>query len=159
MSMSSRRRRYSRITEPTSTASPVEAEPSAQSTGCAGCLTILGFIFLLGVVVYFVALLAGEDSTGSNRSEPDTAVLRQGACSVAHDFVRDRLRSPSSARFQNCRDVQIINTGNRWKVEGHVDAQNAFGATLRNRYVAILTYEGTTSGSMNWRLVSLDLVD
>lgn len=54
--------------------------------------------------------------------------------------VEKQLKSPSTAKFCSSHEAEIIRNGNTWSVEGWVDAQNSFGATLRNEFVVKITY-------------------
>jgi hypothetical protein len=46
----------------------------------------------------------------------------------------------------------------RYLVTSYVDAQNAFGATIRNNWRCEIQYTCGESGDQsNWRLISLDL--
>ena len=58
----------------------------------------------------------------------------------AQKYVRSQLRSPSSASFK--WGVEHAHLGDcRHYVKGEVDAQNAFGATIRNTYEVTLVYD------------------
>lgn len=60
-----------------------------------------------------------------------------GAALVAcHNSVKAQLRSPGTAKFN---DDSMTEVGERWVIRGSVDAENAFGATVRTRFVC----EGT----------------
>lgn len=61
------------------------------------------------------------------------------------EFVKRRLRSPSTAEFPPYSGaegvtIETIECG-RYKVHAYVDATNAFGAMMRNRYSALMVYE------------------
>lgn len=120
-----------------------QSQDAQKGIGCA-------VLLLIGLAFGIYVALAGDDDGGESADEE---VSRFGACLAAEDFIRDRLKAPSTADFQNCLDVGVIRTGNRWKLEGHVDAENSFGAKLRNRYVIVLDY---IVGRDVWRLVSLE---
>lgn len=55
--------------------------------------------------------------------------------------VKKKLKSPSTAKFCESYEAEINRNGNTWSVEGWVDAQNSFGATLRNDFVVKITYK------------------
>ncbi|WP_433600400.1 hypothetical protein ACQPXH_00565 [Nocardia sp. CA-135953] len=60
------------------------------------------------------------------------------------DVVRDQLKSPASAKFS---DVQIAgNSKEGWAASGYVDAQNSYGAMLRDVWTctADLSADGKT---------------
>ena len=77
----------------------------------------------------------------------------------AKDAITERLKSPHSAVFPNVSmldtndegnirahngQVRVTRTGDteecNWRVEGYVDAQNPFGAMIRNRYSVVIEY-------------------
>jgi len=57
-------------------------------------------------------------------------------------YVEKSLKAPKTAEFQNTLDFEVEHIKgdkknpqkNLWKVAGYVDAQNSFGAMLRNRF-------------------------
>ena len=63
------------------------------------------------------------------------------------DFVRDRLKAPSTADF-----TSVSHTGSAptWTVTGTVDADNSFGAKLRMTFTCVVRDDGDT-----WRLQSM----
>lgn len=50
--------------------------------------------------------------------------------SVCKDFVKDRLKSPGSAKFH----TDNTGSGTAFTVTGTVDSQNSFGALIRNNF-------------------------
>lgn len=58
----------------------------------------------------------------------------------ARDFVRDTLRSPSTASFPQ-RGKVASHPGCAFTVSGQVDAQNGFGATVREYYSVTIRYD------------------
>lgn len=74
---------------------------------------------------------------------------------ICQDFVKNRLRSPSTADFPSFRNVNVFETGNnKYMVKGYVDAQNSFGATLRTQYECEVQLDGET-----WRLQHIELME
>lgn len=80
---------------------------------------------------------------------------------MAERFVRNRLNSPSTASFSdlsgnfpNPEQAVTILEDNQVLIQGFVDAENAFGGTVREQFVCQLEYQGDS----NWRLVSLDFL-
>lgn len=66
---------------------------------------------------------------------------------ACQDWVRDRLKAPGTAKFvRGSTETGRMTDTTRWVSRGAVDAENSFGATLRNRYecVALVTGGGTT---------------
>lgn len=64
-----------------------------------------------------------------------------GALLVADSFVKDTLKTPSTAKFAHYSDdgVSVRETGTcGFTVVSHVDAENSFGAHIRSRYIVDL---------------------
>ena len=68
---------------------------------------------------------------------------RSMAITMAKQILEQKLKSPASAEYQPPIDmtVQKTNKGN-WEVFGWVDAQNSFGAKLRNNFYLKMKQEG-----------------
>lgn len=67
-----------------------------------------------------------EDSYGHDKFD---------ALTVAEKAVSSQLKSPSTASFCKTSEATITVSGDKWRVSGWVDAQNSFGASIRNNYV------------------------
>jgi hypothetical protein len=62
---------------------------------------------------------------------------------MAHQCAATQLQSPSTAAFSNYGQEQITQLNDStWMVEGHVDAQNGFGAMIRASFISVVTYRG-----------------
>ena len=60
---------------------------------------------------------------------------------VAQDEVRATLKAPDSASFPAITDASIRRTGEcAFTVSAHVDAQNGFGAMLRQPFTVTIEY-------------------
>lgn len=95
-------------------------------------------------------IYAPSTSGESTNRREDT---RGGANVWAEDFVKARLRSPSTAKFASLWNVNFTDMGNRtWRVASYVDSLNAFGAEVRTYFDAVVRYVGND----RWELVSLD---
>ena len=97
---------------------------------------------------------------------------------MCRDFVKDNLRSPSTADFGGFFDdwdiavffstealanldiepsdfgLTDFRINGAWFVEGEVDAENAFGATIRSDYICLLDYEDSTG---TWYLLDISI--
>ena len=108
--------------------------------GCWGCL---GFI-VVGVVAIGITALSGGGS-GSNDAEL-RGITAERAC---EDAVRDALKAPSTAEFA---DSSSSRSGSTWTVTGAVDAENSFGAMLRNTFECSVTFQGDSAYATVTRL-------
>lgn len=69
------------------------------------------------------------------------------AVTAAQNLVKDELKSPSTAKFPYDDAAYVIKrSGDYWIVGGYVDAQNAFGTSVREEWIATFKM-GDTSGS------------
>jgi hypothetical protein len=103
---------------------------------------------LLGGFIWFMQYV--------ERNPIDHCSDELGALSAAREFVKERLKAPSTASFASYdgRNVRVEKlAGCRFQVFGQFDAENGFGAMLRGNYAATVE----TSHSGGWRLVSIDI--
>jgi hypothetical protein len=71
---------------------------------------------------------------------------------TCQQFVRDSLKSPTSARFASTLDSTITNSGDgTYTVASYVDARNSFGVALREQYTCTVHY----AGHGKWSLLRL----
>lgn len=131
--------------EPSSAAKSVATDKSVQ--GCLFFGAVGGSIFLLLMIMAMV---------GSGPKDPCSDEV--GAFVMAQEFVERQLRSPSTADFAMISDEgsssQPIEVEGRcaFLVRTYVDAQNAFGATVRQNFrVVVSPGEGDT-----WNLIAIE---
>lgn len=103
--------------------------------GCA-------WIALALVILMFVGCSAMMNSAGSKDDDGGSAVMARIAC---EDMVKDKLKSPGSAKFSGQSET---GSGNSWTASGSVDSQNGFGALMRSGYSCTITY---TPSDQTWR--------
>ena len=93
---------------------------------------------------------AAEAAATEARVEAEAAANRAKECgkknatlayAMQQDAVRTQLRAPSTAEFPWSSDPQVairFGADCTFHISGYVDAQNAFGAMLRARYVSAI---------------------
>jgi hypothetical protein len=97
---------------------------------------------IVGAVVLAVFLYGGG---GSNRRAPPVPD-RTSAWVDCRSFVEQNLKAPASAVFplSNAPGITIAHLSNgRWSVLGFVDAENSFGAMLRQDWGCQISYQGS----------------
>lgn len=110
-----------------------------------------------GISVLAVALvLAGcgspEEKETARCNDSTTAFV------MSQNFVKQRLKSPSTATFPYINDagVKVFQdeplTECKHVISAFVDAQNGFGGTVRNRYTVTMQ---KVPGKNAWRAVNL----
>ncbi len=133
---------------------PVKASSSV------GCLTIIGVLILIGL---FSSLFDEKDSTTTTTQTnvQKKSWREQNNSTMAYimieDFVKQRLKAPKSADFPGVFDGRADHVrylGNqKYRIVSYVDAQNSFGATIRNNFIG----EIEQTSEDRWRLISLEL--
>lgn len=80
-----------------------------------------------------------DNPGGSIRASRNANGDIHGAWAYMQLFVEEQLKSPNSAEFPfgGYRDVTPLGDG-RYKVSSYVDAENAFGATMRTHFEGVI---------------------
>ena len=107
-------------------------------------LAVLLFLFLIG----FISSLS---KTGSNFSS--TLSDRAFTAWAVHElFVKNALKAPGTAEFapQSASKVETVGK-DTYKITSYVDAQNSFGAKIRNYYTIVLK----DNGPDKWQVISI----
>lgn len=74
---------------------------------------------------------------------------------VGQDFVRDRLKAPSSADFPRINEAVVELQANcQFSIISYVEALNSFGAKLRTPYMLTLRYLPVED---KWQLINLEM--
>jgi hypothetical protein len=90
-------------------------------------------LLLVWVAISFIS--SSEDSDAPT----DNSIL---AYNLAEDCVKQRLKSPSTAEFAGLFEKKdhVTKIGSdKYKIRSYVDAQNSFGATIRNQWSCTIT--------------------
>jgi hypothetical protein len=114
----------------------------------------LSLAFLAIVAGAIIALLYACSSMGGDRSPCERTAE---AFTMGNTFIERQLRSPSTADFPSILDAQItpLPRGDNcaFRIVTYVDAQNAFGGTVREHFA--LEVEPDAPGSDTWTLNSI----
>ena len=74
---------------------------------------------------------------------------------MSQSFIERRLKAPSTAEFPWITEISARAVGNcEYQIDAYVDAQNSFGAMLRNYYTAKLRYYPE---SEKWQLLDAQI--
>jgi len=91
--------------------------------------------------------LAKKSISGSNKSDDSET----DAKICAKKAVEDRLKAPSTADFCSYTEMDATYLGDdRWKITGYVNAENSFGAMVRQNWTVTLTL--TASGFTDYNV-------
>jgi hypothetical protein len=119
---------------------PQEVKPTEKKDKPLQTVLAIGAALLVGIVALGF-LLSGGGRRGP--AAPDAI----GAWVDCKSFVERGLKSPASAVFplSNAPGVTITQADGRWFVVGFVDAENSFGAKLRQEFQCQMTYQGNVA--------------
>lgn len=109
-------------------------------------------IYLCCIVVIIIILakaLGGDNSTINNSDD------YYYACTVAQKEVKENLKSPSSAKFNSCSEMNITESEGIWTVNGEVEASNSFGAIIKNNF----TVKIRRVGENTYNLISINIYE
>lgn len=89
----------------------------------------------------FNLLSFGTNSRSSSSSVDSTCLNKILSYSYARDFIKGKLKSPSTADFPSFSKISYSYLGDcRHNLVGYVDAQNSFGAVIRNNFNVTVKY-------------------
>lgn len=116
---------------------------------------------LIGFAIFgFLALGSTDDDSASK--DPNAWKTEDNwsmAYIMMEDFVKQRLKSPGSAKFPGVfdgRKEHVTKLGEqKYRIVSYVDAQNAFGAMIRTKFVG----EIQQVSDEKWQLISLQLLE
>jgi hypothetical protein len=94
-----------------------------------GCLGFVGIAVGVIVVLVVIGSVIGSLNANNGPSEPSLQAAAQVGC---ENLARQNLKAPSTASFSN---ESTTGASGHYTISGDVDAQNSFGAMLRNHFV------------------------
>lgn len=107
----------------------------------------LNIIFFIVIVVIVLFMFRSCINRVSSIDELDAYV-------AAQMFIEKRLKAPNTADFQNYDSDNVRKISeNRYSVRGYVDAENSFGAKIRNQFSCQVEYIGDNE----WKLIYLNM--
>ena len=106
-----------------------------------GC--VLPFIVMVLLIIFLCYSCSGSDS--SEEKDYDDYAREAKVCAM--DVVSQNLKAPSTADFGLTGMTASNLYGDTWEVNGYVDAENSFGAMIRENFTVTLTL--TESGYKN----------
>lgn len=106
-----------------------------------GCLTIIALLVLVGMLM---------GNCDGNKKPQD---LQTRAYVASQLFVKENLKSPSTAKFPYKGYTVVEQEINKYLVKSYVDSQNGFGAMIRSYYICVVSVDEKG----NWILESIDI--
>lgn len=122
----------------------------AQLKAQMGCFLVLLIPVVIIVGVFSFIGKGGEESTSGTSESMATVQSR--------NFVKMTLKSPSTAKFPRFEVVASDLGNDTYMISSYVDAQNSFGATIRNSWAVKLRYLGGDDADIsNWNLLEMTM--
>lgn len=134
-----------------------EKSKKNMKNGAIGCAILVGLI-----IIGSLFSSGGDTTTSTKEKKPAVSWEEQdnsiAAYIMAERFVKERLKSPSTAKFpgRSVTKNQIIKgEDNQYIISSYVDSQNSFGATIRTNFMVIVKQVDKD----NWRLVDIEFFE
>jgi hypothetical protein len=134
--------------------SPTTSKPRNKNTNIIAII-LLAAVFLLIILCVIIGAIIGGGGSNNDKSYLPTA-----AQLICQQFVTNDLVAPSTAKFPSLLEQTVYTIQGKtdaFRVIGYVDAQNGFGAMIRNYYTCDVQYEGSSNGKDKFTLLNLDL--
>lgn len=115
-----------------------EIEPDITSAKESGFFSS----FIVFLVLFLIMLILFVSCSGNSPVQKiDYCSDEQSAYLNSKNFIINSLKSPSTAELPHYTEVSIINGEScTFRINGYVDAQNSFGATIRSKYNMTVQY-------------------
>jgi hypothetical protein len=91
----------------------------------------IGFIIVTIFVILGFGIFSGINSNHGNNSDFKAFIAAQEAVKVS-------LKSPSTAKFASFDTSDVIDMGDKYRINSYVDAENSYGAKVRVYYSAVV---------------------
>lgn len=139
-------------------------KPSKGGRRQFGCGSLILVVIVLGAIASMLDPGGGTGTSGSGSGSPSSSSTnwRQEdnstmAYIMMEDFVKNRLKSPSTTEFPGVWDGRadhIRKVGaHTYEINSYVDAENSFGASIRTRFTGTIKQISKDE----WQLQSLAL--
>ena len=94
-------------------------------------------VIVLVAIIAFIVIMVQECDSNSNQTKYNFDEVDMKI--IAKDEVKKELKAPSTAEFSN---ISATENNGVWTITGYVDAENSFGAMIRNKFKVIIEDNG-----------------
>lgn len=103
-------------------------------------------VLSLITIAFFIFLAIGSGDNNDNATDGNSSNTNKFlAYNYAEEFVKDNLKSPSTAKFPDTTEKMnhITELGeNEYQINSWVDSQNSFGAMIRSNFSCKIIFDG-----------------
>ena len=112
---------------------------------------IVGILLVICLIVWRGCFYESKEDSNIRLSKD----AKIAAVFMAQEFVKQRLKAPSTADFQNAYNAEVVKeSGTTYFISSYVDAENSFGAKLRMNYKCRVEF--TNDGMAKCTYFSMD---
>lgn len=119
-------------------------------------ILLVCLIVWIGIMAVLFSLIPESKNNNTSKEKALTfSGTRTEAIIMSQQFVKQRLKTPKVAEFQNAAGAISLphdRNPHRFTVLSYVDSQNSFGAMIRTRYRCDLEYQPSDD---KWKLIDL----
>lgn len=116
---------------------------------------VVGYGLVSIFALFIVKACVNDASKTPEQKRAEACADSVMAYTMAKHFVERRLKAPSTADFGSYTDSHVTGGNCKFTVSGYVDAQNGFGAKLRNYYVANIRLDPEEDGSAHLEYIDI----
>jgi hypothetical protein len=109
--------------------------------------TVFLGLILLGAIGSFLSPTSSNSSPSSS-GQQTTSDRKYVSIAYAESVIEQLLKSPSTANFTDVQAYELSNQKDVWAVNGYVDSENSFGASLRSIWEVDLDYSDGKGGTV-----------
>ena len=114
----------------------------------------IGCAALVIIPILFILFWPASDDGSESSSPPKPAHSPSGAWVICQEFIEKRLKAPASADFPWFSETYVTKLGGaKYRVDSYVDAQNSFGAQIRQDFSCTVKWTGGT----RWQLENISI--
>lgn len=128
-------------------------QPEVNLNKRQGCTII---VIATIIILFIMGKCAGLDNNVESNGIDSTHLIDCAAIK-AETAVKTLLKAPSSAKFPSETTNCWLLPDSTVVVKGAVDAQNSFGAMIRNSYYVKFKWNIDTNKQENWTLIDVKL--
>jgi hypothetical protein len=111
----------------------------------------IAYLLVTLIIIVFICIVLSMSGSLAESRATATPDPKSEAWYTCRGFIEDRLKAPSTAKFQTRSTGAVTDLGNgSYSMIIWVDAENSFGAMLRNNYYCEIKLDGAY-----WQLIQL----
>jgi len=116
--------------------------------------TVIGFVVLV-VIIFILFKLCSSGDKPESKTPWDQKDNSAGAWVYTQMYVKNNLKSPSTAKFPWGYTDYVQRNGTTYTIKSYVDSENSFGAMIRTYFNATVREVSED----NWKMISFEFIE